>query len=175
MSVFLDRVFGSCFRTWVWSNPETGQQKYIDYLPKRKWRYNDENLMNDLNDNNSWDVMDLTDDDHFVHSRTLKNMQLRLHDNVFINPLNSEDKDNNSNNNKNNNNKDMDVPLEKEAEENTEEEEIVVDTHVSQNVINSSQNCSTSSDNKALASNDTTHDISNSGLVINKVAETVTE
>ena len=34
---YLDRMFGSCIRSWVWGSEETSKNKYIDYIPNKKW------------------------------------------------------------------------------------------------------------------------------------------
>jgi len=89
----LDSVFGSCMRSIVWGAPDNNNKnKYIDYMPSKKWKYKDENLMHELSDRQSWDVMDLTNED-FHEDKTPQNIKLQLHDNVFLNPLNENNGD----------------------------------------------------------------------------------
>jgi len=89
----LDSVFGSCMRSIVWGAADNNNKnKYIDYMPSKKWKYKDENLMHELSDRQSWDVMDLTNED-FHEDKTPQNIKLQLHDNVFLNPLNENNGD----------------------------------------------------------------------------------
>jgi len=85
----LDRLVRSCFGSWWgFGKEDGGDSKYIDYAPTRKWRYNDENLVRELGSTNASDVAQLSDD---RNGQTSTNMKLRLHDNVFLNPLNQEE------------------------------------------------------------------------------------
>ncbi|XP_066930864.1 uncharacterized protein [Clytia hemisphaerica] len=96
MDGIFGRVFGPCFRGWI--QPEqTNGNKYIDYAPNRKWKYDDKNLIKELTKDqvNSWDVMDLNEDED-LDVKIASNGKLQLHDNVFINPLSTNEEDNNN-------------------------------------------------------------------------------